>query len=149
MATDILSDIFALRNIRCFSHMAMGSPQELEMKTSWETTASRCHHSGAYSQSGISMACPWGTCGLSHLQLSPKLVEVSQNPLGTSHPSAELALVPFLSLWLQQGSEPALLWLWVTQLSPLKLNGMSFGGEVGNSRHAKSRLPREQVLGIT
>lgn len=126
MATDILSDIFALRNIRCFSHMAMGSPQELEMKTSWETTASRCHHSGAYSQSGISMACPWGTCGLSHLQLSPKLVEVSQNPLGTSHPSAEL-----------------------TQLSPLKLNGMSFGGEVGNSRHAKSRLPREQVLGIT
>lgn len=142
MATDILSDIFALGNIRCFSHMVTGSPHELGIKTWWETPASCHHHSRAYLQLGHGMAYPWRTCGLSHLQFSPKLVEISQNPLGTSHPSGELPLAPSLSVSLQQGWQTTLLWLWVTQLSSLKLSRMSFDREVENSRCAKSCLER-------
>lgn len=105
MATDILSDIFALGNIRCFSHTVTGSPHELGIKTWWETPASCHHHSRAYLQLGHGMAYPWRTCGLSHLQFSPKLVEISQNPLGTSHPSGELPLHPHFLFLSSKGDK--------------------------------------------
>lgn len=110
------------------------------------------HHLRAMSQPSSSPARGtarlWGTHGLGYLQLPPKLEQVSQAPLGTSHSSGELAPAPSFSLLAPARVRAGLALALPSSGQPLKLDEMSFGGEVGNSRRAKSHLPHEQVRGL-
>lgn len=109
MASDILSDIFVIRDIRHISHTAPGSP--------WETTAVTARLIPAHR-----MAQSWRTWGHSLLQLSLK-VDVYENNAKTSGDKASSReLAPVLSF---------LCWL---QLCPFKFNGLSSGGVCPRNR---------------
>lgn len=127
MATDILSDSFAIRDIRSISHMAPGSPWKIPGNP-LHTQHREVHGKPLLSQQGSSpahsMAQLWGTwgCPAALLERRWRYVKIMWKSLGTRNPADSWLLCSPSSLGSSSAPSSSMGWVlmgrWETQSVP-------------------------------